>query len=69
MLMERAFLGVRSTLSALMYVRFFTELYSFIGFALPSILRSRLTLSNSTETENLCNWVGVSCRGMRQRIR
>ena len=39
MLMERAFLGIRSTVSALMYVHFFIDLYSFITSALLSILR------------------------------
>ena len=35
MLMERAFLGIKSTVSALI------KLYSFITFALPSILRRK----------------------------
>ena len=39
MLMERAFLGIRSTVSALRYVHFFIKLNSFITSALPSILR------------------------------
>ena len=39
MLMERAFLGIKSTVNALRHVHFFIKLYSFITSALPSILR------------------------------